>query len=209
MKNLTLLLSFILLISCSSETDTKTSANDEKDAIVVTKNKSSYQLGDVTVKWTAFKHAAKAQVGGKFDSVIVSGFKDTTDLKSAISGVSFKLPVNSTKTGDKIRDYKIINSFFNTMVNTEFITGTIKSINTNGTGTVTINMNKIPVDKSFEWEMDESTNEFFLKTSIDVFNWGAQKALGALNEVCLEQHTGPDGVNKLWPNVDIVVFAEL
>jgi hypothetical protein len=50
---------------------------------------------------------------------------------------------------------------------------------------------------------------FFLKTSIDVFNWGAQKALGALNDVCLEQHTGPDGVNKLWPNIDIIVYAEL
>ena len=209
MKNLPFFLSFILLISCSSESETITISSENKSKPAIAANTSPYHLGDVTVKWTAFKHAAKAQVGGKFDSVIVSGFKDTSDLKSAVSGVSFKLPVNSTKTGDKVRDYKIINSFFNTMVSTEFITGTIKSINQNGTGIVTINMNEIPVDEIFKWEMDESTNEFFLKTSIDVFNWGAQKALGALNDVCLEQHTGPDGINKLWPNVDIVVFAEL
>tara|TARA_B100001093_G_scaffold296837_1_gene283044 strand:- start:2068 stop:2697 length:630 start_codon:yes stop_codon:yes gene_type:complete len=209
MKNSIILLSLILLVGCSSEPDNKTASFDKKSNSAVAKNTSPYHLGEVTVKWTAFKHAAKAQVGGKFDSVIVSGFKDTSDLKSAVSGVSFKLPVNSTKTGDKVRDYKIINSFFNTMVSTEFITGTIKSINPNGTGVVTINMNDIPVDKSFNWEMDDSANEFFLKTSIDVFSWGAQKALGALNDVCLEQHTGPDGINKLWPNVDIVVFAEL
>lgn len=209
MKNLLLFCCFVLVISCSSESETKTDSVDKKNTPEVAKNKSPYHLGGVSVKWTAFKHAAKAQVGGKFDSVIVSGFKDTSDLKSAVTGVSFKLPVNSTKTGDKVRDYKIINSFFNTMISTEFITGTIKSINPNGKGIVTIDMNEVQVDKTFQWEMDESTNEFFLKTSIDVFNWGAQKALGALNDVCLEQHTGPDGVNKLWPNVDIVVFAEL
>jgi hypothetical protein len=209
MRNLILFCSLLLFISCSSEPDIKNTSTNKKSSPAIDSNTSPYQLGDVTVKWTAFKHAAKAQVGGKFDSVIVSGFNDTSDLKSAVTGVSFKLPVNSTKTGDKVRDYKIINSFFNTMISTEFITGTIKSINSNGTGIVTINMNDIPVDKAFQWEMDDAANEFFLKTSIDVFNWGAQKALGALNDVCLEQHTGPDGVNKLWPNVDIVVFAEL
>lgn len=208
MKNLALILLSFCMFSCSSSAP-EPQVEKLKTEVKEVASLPNYQLNSVTVKWTAFKHLTKAQVGGKFDSVFVTGFKDTSDLKSALSGVSFKLPVNSTKTGDKVRDYKIINSFFNTMVSTEFITGTIKSINPNGSGTVTINMNEIPVDKSFKWEIDESTNEFFLKTSIDVFNWGAQKALGALNDVCLEQHTGPDGVNKLWPNVDIVVFAEL
>jgi hypothetical protein len=27
--------------------------------------------------------------------------------------------------------------------------------------------------------------------------------------VCLEQHTGPDGENVLWPNVDISVIVDL
>ena len=38
---------------------------------------------------------------------------------------------------------------------------------------------------------------------------GAQSSLDALNEVCLEQHTGPDGKNILWPNVDITVIVDL
>ncbi len=57
--------------------------------------------------------------------------------------------------------------------------------------------------------MDEETQELIIKTSIDVLEWGAQNALNALNEVCSERHTGPDGVNKLWPDVDITVIAEL
>lgn len=173
MKNLPLLLLSFYMFSCSSSAP-EPQIEKLKSEVKEVASLPNYQLNSVTVKWTAFKHLSKAQVGGKFDSVFVTGFKDTSDLKSALSGVSFKLPVNSTKTGDKIRDYKIINSFFNTMVSTEFITGTIKSINPNGSGTVTINMNEIPVDKSFKWEIDKSTNEFFLKTSIDVFNWGAQ-----------------------------------
>ena len=57
--------------------------------------------------------------------------------------------------------------------------------------------------------MDQTTKEIYLKTSIDVLNWGAQSSLDALNEVCLEQHTGPDGQNVLWPNVDITVIVDL
>ena len=65
----------------------------------------------------------------------VEGFIESKDLYSSISGVSFKIPVNSTSTNDTIRDYKIINSFFNTMISTEFITGKIISLQKNGKGT--------------------------------------------------------------------------
>ena len=70
-------------------------------------------------------------------------------------------------------------------------------------------MNEMEIQKNFSWELDNSTRDFFLKTSIDVLNWNAKSALDALNDVSLEQHTGTDGTNKLWPNVDIVVFASL
>ena len=51
--------------------------------------------------------------------------------------------------------------------------------------------------------------EIYIKTSIDVLNWEAKSSLDALNQVCLEQHTGPDGKNVLWPNVDITVIVDL
>ncbi len=199
------------LFSCSNG---KTSTNETLPTIskkVEEKKEHEYNLGEVMVKWTAFKHASKAQVGGKFnsDSIEITGFNASTNLYEAVTGTSFKIPTSTTSTGDKSRDYKIITSFFNTMVNTQFITGTISSINKNGNGILLLKMNDQEVEKEFSWELDENTFEFYLKTSINVFDWGAQAALNALNEVCLEQHTGPDGVNKLWPDVDITVFAAL
>ena len=119
------------------------------------------------VKWTAFKHASKAQVGGKFDSdsIETSGFKGGTNLIDAVVGTSFKIPTSTTSTGDKTRDYKIVTSFFNTMANTKHITGTISSIDKNGTGNVLLKMNELEIEKNFNWELDQKTFEFYLKTS--------------------------------------------
>ena len=209
MKNLLLFALLFLFIGCSNIDESSQNEILEPQTIKEPKEDYTYTLGDVMVKWTAFKHSAKAQVGGQFKTAIVEGFTESKDLYSSISGVSFKIPVNSTSTNDTIRDYKIVNSFFNTMVSTEFITGKIISLEKNGKGKLSINMNNTEVEKVFDWEMDALTKEIYIKTAIDVLNWGAQSSLDALNEVCLEQHTGPDGKNILWPNVDITVIVDL
>ena len=209
MKNLILLALSFLFIGCSNIDESSQNEILEPQTIKEPKENYTYTLGDVMVKWTAFKHSTKAQVGGQFKTAIVEGFTESKDLYSSIPGVSFKIPVNSTSTNDTIRDYKIVNSFFNTMISTEFITGKIISLEKNGKGKLLINMNNIEVEKVFDWEMDALTKEIYIKTAIDVLNWGAQSSLDALNEVCLEQHTGPDGKNILWPNVDITVIVDL
>jgi len=208
MKSIIKLFFLFSLFSCSSPTEQAPSIVSKPKGIAAVE-RPIYKLKDVSVKWTAFKHMTKAQVGGKFDSVSVNGFKESQILEESLSEVNFKIPINSTNTGDKVRDYKIVNSFFKTLVNTEFITGSINSIDNNGTGILTLKMNELEIQKNFTWELDNSSRDFFLKTSIDVLNWNAKTALDALNNVCLEQHTGPDGTNKLWPNVDIVVYASL
>lgn len=209
MKNFFIITISILFISCSSEAPRDGALGSVKKIPEITVSDYIYTLGDVTIKWTAFKHSAKAQVGGEFKTAEVKGFTESTKLSTAISGVTFKIPVASTSTNDKVRDYKIVNSFFNTMVDTDSISGRILSIDDNGSGKLVINMNGKEVEKQYEWEMDKTSKEIYLKTSIDVLNWGAQSSLDALNEVCLEQHTGPDGKNVLWPNVDITVIVDL
>lgn len=209
MRNLLIIATFFLFISCSSESPKDGALVSVKKIPEITVNDYIYTLGDVTIKWTAFKHSAKAQVGGKFKSAEVKGFTESTNLSTAITGVTFKIPVASTSTNDKVRDYKIVNSFFNTMVDTDSISGRILSIDDNGSGKLVINMNGQEVEKQYKWEMDKTSKEIYLKTSIDVLNWGAQSSLDALNEVCLEQHTGPDGKNVLWPNVYITVIVDL
>ena len=208
MKNLFVIIQLFFFVSCSAPVKSE-SINEPEEKPLTEKQDYVYTLGEVLIKWTAFKHTAKAQVGGAFKSAVVKGFTESTNLNTAVSGVTFEIPVNSTSTNDTVRDYKIVNSFFKTMVNTDNITGKIISVDNNGTGLLAINMNNVEVQKSFSWEMDQTTKEIYIKTAIDVLNWGAQSSLDALNEVCLEQHTGPDGKNILWPNVDITIIVDL
>jgi hypothetical protein len=208
MKKLFVIIQLFFFVSCSAPVKSEY-INEPEEKQLSEKQEYVYTLGEVLIKWTAFKHTAKAQVGGAFKSAVVKGFTESTNLNTAVSGVTFEIPVNSTSTNDTVRDYKIVNSFFRTMVNTDNITGKIISLDNNGTGLLTINMNNVEVQKSFTWEMDQATKEIYIKTAIDVLNWGAQSSLDALNEVCLEQHTGPDGKNILWPNVDITIIVDL
>ena len=208
MKNLFVIIQLFFFVSCSAPVKSE-SINEPEEKPLTEKQDYVYTLGEVIIKWTAFKHTAKAQVGGAFKSAVVKGFTESTNLNTAVSGVTFEIPVNSTSTNDTVRDYKIVNSFFKTMVNTDNITGKIISVDNNGTGLLAINMNNVEVQKTFSWEMDQTTKEIYIKTAIDVLNWGAQSSLDALNEVCLEQHTGPDGKNILWPNVDITIIVDL
>ena len=208
MKKLFVIIQLFFFISCSAPVKSE-SVNVPEEKQLSEKQEYIYTLGEVLIKWTAFKHTAKAQVGGAFKSAVVKGFTESNNLNTAVSGVTFEIPVNSTSTNDTVRDYKIVNSFFKTMVNTDNITGKIISVDNNGTGLLAINMNNVEVQKTFSWEMDQTTKEIYIKTAIDVLNWGAQSSLDALNEVCLEQHTGPDGKNILWPNVDITIIVDL
>jgi len=208
MKKLFVIIQLFFFVSCSAPVKSE-SIDEPEEKQLSEKQDYVYTLGEVLIKWTAFKHTAKAQVGGAFKSAVVKGFTESNNLNTAVSGVTFEIPVNSTSTNDTVRDYKIVNSFFKTMVNTDNITGKIISLDNNGTGLLTINMNNVEVQKTFSWEMDQTTKEIYIKTAIDVLNWGAQSSLDALNEVCLEQHTGPDGKNILWPNVDITIIVDL
>ena len=208
MKKLFVIIQLFFFVSCSAPVKSE-SINEPEEKQLTEKQDYVYTLGEVLIKWTAFKHTAKAQVGGAFKSAVVKGFTESNNLNTAVSGVTFEIPVNSTSTNDTVRDYKIVNSFFKTMVNTDNITGKIISVDNNGTGLLAINMNNVEVQKTFSWEMDQTTKEIYIKTAIDVLNWGAQSSLDALNEVCLEQHTGPDGKNILWPNVDITIIVDL
>ena len=100
MKNFLIIAASFLFISCSSETPKDGALVSVKKIPEITVNDYIYTLGDVTIKWTAFKHSAKAQVGGKFKSAEVKGFTESTSLSTAISGVTFKIPVASTSTND-------------------------------------------------------------------------------------------------------------
>ena len=97
-KILSIVLMLCLSYSCSSEPETPNNSNPPITKEVIKEDIHDYTLGEVMVKWTAFKHASKAQVGGKFnsDSIETSGFNGGTNLIDAIVGTSFKIPTSTT-----------------------------------------------------------------------------------------------------------------
>jgi len=198
----------LFLSSCSNDIDQKNIESKKPISIKKNEKVTTYLLGDVSVKWDAFKHNSKVPVGGRFENIEVTNFNDSSDLYGAVNGTEFTIDVNSTKTGDTLRDYKIYTFFFGTMVNTDFISGKILSINKYKKGKAYIKMNGLSKEIDFDWDIGKN-HRFILKTSINVFDWNANNSLNSLNEVCLEKHTGPDGVNVLWPNVDVTVIADL
>ncbi len=206
------LLITLALFSCENENSKQLNHEDETLSIDTSTNSLmfSYLPGSIKVNWTARKHSNEAKVEGGFDSVTIDGFLESSDIVTAMSGVTFNIFTSSTNTNDKVRDLTIVNSFFGKLKSSLEIVGSISNIEgvNNGTGAVLIEMNNVKKEVAFQWKLDES-DRFLLKTIINILDWDASSAFNFLNTACLEKHTGPDGKNKLWPDVEVRVFTTL
>ena len=167
--------------------------------------KKVYQLtpDNVSIHWTAYKMTEKVPVKGTFKKVVFDKVAAATPVKT-INDLKFSIPVSSIFSNDSIRDYKLVNSLFGTMKDTEKINGEI-SLGDNGKGTASITLNGLKKDVDVTYKEKEGTIE--IHTVIDLDNWQAQAAIAALNEVCLEKHTGKDGKSVTWSEVAIDVTA--
>ena len=203
---------FILCLttSCANNKNDASQVQDEEKKPDETSFIYTYDNASTEVKWTAFKHMAKVPVGGKFEEIEITGFNPSNKLSDAVKNVSFTINPSSTNTQDKDRDFKIVANFFGNMLNPTVIYGEIKDIegSENGNGNVLIRMNDVEKLIPFEWKVNEN-NQFILTTKLNVLDWNLDQALEVLYTVCLEKHTGKDKVNKLWPDVEVIVFTTL
>ena len=195
-------------IACANNTTEKDDSIkdfDENPSIVY-----NYDSVSTEIKWTAFKHMDRIPVGGKFDAFTINGFEPADNISDALKNVSFSINTASTNTQDKDRDLKIVTNFFGNMQPDSRIEGRILEIKgaVNGSGSVLIQMNGVGIPIKFEWKLNEN-NQFILNANLSVLNWDLAQALEVLNEVCLEKHTGKDGVSKLWADVEVTVFTTL
>jgi hypothetical protein len=193
----------IAFFACSSEKTTETNPVEEAPKAQCT---FAYDNSTTFVNWTAYKLSSKDAVKGKFDSVEVVNTVISGVAEEVLVGSNFTIYTATTNSGDPDRDPKIINSFFNVMKETATITGKILDAK-NGNAKIELTMNGASIEIPATYEVVE--NELKLRATINVPDWGAQNALDKLNEVCSVRHTGPDGVKKLWPDVDVVVVTTL
>ena len=200
---LSALLLLIILGACGGSESEENSEQTEDQ--LVEKCTYSYNPEATTLTWTAFKLSDKIGVDGTFNEIKVTT-TESDDMFEVLNGATFEIPVNSISTQDTTRDYKIKNSFFGNMNSTEMITGTINSIDKSG-ATVSIVLNGIT--KEYDGEIKVDGERITLKTSILITDFDAQVAMDSLSVVCEAKHTGTDGKNKLWEDVDIAVSTIL
>ncbi len=197
-------LSGLFLVACGGE-----EATDETVVVEEVVEESctySYNPDETVLTWTAFKLTEKTGVNGTFEEINVTANDGAEDIFGALTGATFVIPVSSLNSQDEIRDPKIKNSFFGVMTETADITGTVKSLGEKS-GTVEINMNGVSVE--YQGEVKVDGEEITFLTTIELLDFDAQESVDSLGVVCEEKHTGEDGVNKLWTDVDIAVKTTL
>lgn len=198
-------LSTLFMISCGEAKEEPKEKVEVKEK--VTKCLYSLDAESINVNWTAFKFTEKAKVGGKFDSVVVSGTGESEKINDAVVNTMFEIFTASVNSNNPERDTKLADGFYGSMENPDVISGRILSVNEDGAGVVMINMNGAEKEVPFNWTFSEE-NLFKMTTNINVPDWNAQASLDTLNQMCYELHTGPDGASVLWPDVDIDVNAK-
>ncbi|MBX7094171.1 MAG: YceI family protein [Flavobacteriales bacterium] len=207
-----LTISSLAMVSCGGGEEKKeeksadsTAKVEEPKAPVCT---YSYQHDSTRVEWIAYKFTEKAGVKGRFDSTEVTGTGDADTMQNVFKNAAFKIYTASTETNDKGRNEKIVKFVFGKMKSTSEITGSVKSINADGSMfTISIKMNEIEKDVEVPatWEGEKVT----LKADINLEDWNGQESVKAITEACKKNHTGTDGITKVWPDVTIIISTTL
>lgn len=170
------------------------------------KSTAPFALENATndIKFTAYKTTDKVAVGGQFKKVDIISGGEGKSIKEAINNTEFSIPVSSIFTKDTSRDFKIKKFFFGVMENTKLLSGKLV-IENDSIGYTNLKMNGVTQKVPFTYSIDGKT--FSMKSTIDVSNWNALKALESLNTVCKELHKGADGVSKTWSEVALNITS--
>ncbi len=208
-----LALATLFISSCGSENTAESSSED----IMITDSISnvvcaySYDLSTTKITWTSFKTTAKVAVGGGFDVFNVENTQTSNSESAVFENATFSIVTGSVNTGNTERDPKILKFFFDSMVQSDTITGGVKKISEavdgKGAAIIFLKMNGIQRDVNATYTL--LGTELTLNATIDVNNWDAAKGIEALNTECKVLHTGDDGISKLWSEVKIQIYTNL
>lgn len=196
-----LALSFPLFFACKGE------STSDNQAPMAAACSYSYDASSTTLEWTAFKFTERAGVKGTFDHISIDGINEAESAEGLLNSLNFSIHTVSVNSDKPERDEKINKHFFETL-NTPYIEGKVVSVDlVKNTASVSIRMNNI--EKTVSGEALLKDDVFSFHTMIDVNDWKGQKAVQALNTVCDSLHTGPDGISKLWSEVELSFTTKL
>ena len=183
-----------------------TSCGNSSEKDTNSKKELTYLQANTILKWTAYKTTDKLGVKGTFNEIIVDNNKNETSIENIINSTKFRIPTSTVYTGNAPRDVLIKTYFFGAMMNTDTIYGSFSSAK-DGKGLVAIKMNNVEFENDFTYSFRNDSLK--INASLLLDNWNGYTALSSLHEQCFDKHTGPDGVSKTWPDVDLEIISVL
>ncbi len=166
----------------------------------------SYKPESSVLEWTAFKFTERAGVKGTFNEITISGIDSSTDPKKLIESLGFTIPVVTVETNDPERNANIATYFFKS-INTDVLKGQMIELKENGDAIFELTMNSITKKVIGNYKLTDQL--FALNAEIDLLDWNSKTGIDALNRQCELNHTGTDGILKLWSEVEISFTTNL
>ena len=192
----------LTLSSCGEEVVTENEDEVEETICFYT-----YEDQSTTFEWTGYKTTSKIGVKGTFNEMTISGDESSDDPIALLESLTFSMTTASVETGDEGRNKKIAETFFGSMASPETITGKVKELNDQGMAIISVTMNGATADVEGEYTLVDGAFEF--TSTVDVSMWTALASLEALHELCVDLHTGDDGVPKTWTEVGLSFSTRL
>lgn len=152
--------------------------------------------GEVAVNWTAFKTPMKKGVNGTFRSIVYKGNQKGASLSKLLKGAQVMIQTNNVDSGNRGRDAKLVQFFFNQMDGQMLEARVIDMDEVSKIVLVEVLMNgkglNVPMAYTYE------NGLFSAKGVIDLGDFKALDALKSINRSCYDLHAG-----KTWQDVNI------
>lgn len=162
---------------------------------------------EIKVEWTAYKYTRKLGVSGYFKHTEIKVPKSTHQGIQAWNGLEISIPTNSLESNMSIRNENILNYYFANLINSKVIRGKLISIQENGQADIEIEFNG--VNRSVLFYYEYRSDQIELKAELDLGEWNAASALTHFEDCCASYHADEDGINLVWPSVDITISAPI
>lgn len=202
----------LFMVACGSEPkedNTETTVPVEKSTEKVCTY--SYDSSSTSLTWKAFKTTARVAVGGTFNQFEVNNTVNSNSESAVFENASFSIISSSVNSGNNIRDPKLVEFFFNTMVSTDTITGHVvkisEAVDGKGAAIMSLTMNGETHEENAVYTLEGTV--LTLTATLNIGKWNASSAIASLNKACELLHTGDDGVSQLWDEVDVEITTTL
>ena len=191
------------LASCGGNSEVKKTKEAPKEEA-----KLKYDYISTIIQFGGFKTTDKIEVKGKFEKFTVSNTNEGLTGKEVFEGSTIAIATSSVNTNNADRDKKISTFFFGSMVGTDSIHASVKSID-EAKGEIILGLDLNAVEKDLVLAYEQSGDTVRAAGTIDLITFEAQPAVDEINKACYDLHKGADGVSKTWSEANIYIQSVL